>query len=696
MRARISTSARAGLAAGLLCSAASPAFGGICGTTITQSVVLQADETCAAGGVTVGADRLTIDLGGHTLSGPGVFGPVGIDVGAFSGVTIKNGTVGQFDNGVVTAPAGAPHLKLSGVTWIDNVENGAVVGTTDVSIDRCAFLNNAVVGLRLAAQSGKVTNSVAAGNGVIGLLILSGKVTIAKVTSADNGRGINTVFPAVARIQGGRFLHNSDWGVRLESASTLSGSTVIGSGMDGVIVTSAGAEIAGNLIAGNAGSGVNVSGATETTVMKNRIVGNHADGVHVDAVSVDTLVEGNTAVGNGGEGYSIASASTTLTKNVANANSDTGVSAGSVIDGGGNTARANGAGGCSGVACPAVFVGKPGTTTPICGMAVTASIKLDTDSPICTGSAGLIVDADHVTIDLNGHTLRGDQSAAHAGIAVGSHARVTIEDGVVENFATGISSTGAGLKLVNVELRANGQDGADLTGDGIAVSKSTFVLNGMGGLRIDGGLAPKVSASFFVANGADGLDDVGSGATLSALTAAGNTAGGVLLSDAGVAHLKASTLAGNGDVGLGILEPPSATTTVAKNVIVGNHAQGIDAPGAGTKIVLDANLIGGNLRDGIKIAPSTATFSITKNSLFGNVMEGLLIDIGVAGAVVKGNAAVGNGQVGIDVGVSGVTLAKNVADENEIGIALSAGNTDGGGNTAHGNTEFQCLGIACP
>ena len=192
-----------GLTVGLSCSVANPAIGAVCGTTIMQSIVVQADETCASGnGITVGADGVTIDLGGHTLRGSGSSTPVGIDTGAFSGVTIKNGVVGVFGLGIVSTPPGA-HLRLSGVTSIDNAGDGAHIGAIDISIDRCAFLNNPGIGLRLTPQSGKVTNSVAAGNGGIGLAIIAGTLTISKFTSADNGRGADIVFPAVARIQGG-------------------------------------------------------------------------------------------------------------------------------------------------------------------------------------------------------------------------------------------------------------------------------------------------------------------------------------------------------------------------------------------------------------------------------------------------------------------------------------------------------------
>jgi parallel beta-helix repeat protein len=687
------------LAAGLLCSAASPVHAGVigvvCGTTVTKSIVLQADETCSHDGITIGADTVTIDLGGHTLHGPGAAGTIGIDVGTHSGVTIKNGTVFLFGTAITTG-ASAPHLKLSDVTASASVAEGANLVTTDVAIDRCAFVANGGEGLRLAAQSGKVSNSIAAGNAATGYLIVAGAATMTKVTSADNGRGIDVANGATVRIQGSRFLHNQSWGVLLESGGTISGSTMIGNAADGVMVRNFDATLTGNLIAGNVQNGINLNGSANTTVTKNRVVGNHADGIHVDAGATDAVLESNTVVGNGGEGLSIASASTTLTKNVANANTNSGVNAGAAIDGGGNTAHANGDAACSAVVCPPAFVGKPGTTTPVCNQPVTTSIKLNDDSPVCTGSSGLIVGADHVTIDLNGHMLRGDGSVGHAGIVVGSHVKVTIQNGMVQNFNTGVSSVGNGLKLVNVELRGNAQDGADLLGDGIAVSKSTFVLNGGAGLHLAGGAAPKVSASFFVANGADGLHDFGTGGTLSSLTAAGNVAHGVFLADPAAGHLSGSTLADNGGAGLDLPGVDMATSTIAKSTIVGNQAEGVLGPGAGSTFVFDANLIGGNLLDGLKLGPSSAGLVVTKNSLFGNGKNGLIISPVIDSGLVKSNMAVGNGQGGIELDVAGVTFTKNIADANVDGIFAVDGDINGGGNEARGNTENQCSGnIVC-
>ncbi len=81
-----------------------------CGETITESLRLISDLNCTRDGLTLGADNLVLDLGGHTISGPGK-GPwvwpdparssVGIHVSGRKGVVIKNGRVKGFATGIL-------------------------------------------------------------------------------------------------------------------------------------------------------------------------------------------------------------------------------------------------------------------------------------------------------------------------------------------------------------------------------------------------------------------------------------------------------------------------------------------------------------------------------------------------------------------------------------------------------------------
>jgi len=70
----------------------------------------------------------------------------------------------------------------------------------------------------------------------------------------------------------------------------------------------------------------------------------------------------------------------------------------------------------------------------LCGATILEDLKLDQDLA-CTG-AGLIVGADGIKIDLNGHTIGG--SGSDVGIAVTGRTDISIAGGTVRNFAVGV------------------------------------------------------------------------------------------------------------------------------------------------------------------------------------------------------------------------------------------------------------------
>ena len=74
-----------------------------CGQTVLVSTVLDGDVgPCPAGGIVIGADNITLDLGGHQVSGsPGTGDGTGIRIAGRTGVTVTNGGVTNFDAGVV-------------------------------------------------------------------------------------------------------------------------------------------------------------------------------------------------------------------------------------------------------------------------------------------------------------------------------------------------------------------------------------------------------------------------------------------------------------------------------------------------------------------------------------------------------------------------------------------------------------------
>ncbi|MDF5757218.1 right-handed parallel beta-helix repeat-containing protein [Spongiactinospora sp. TRM90649] len=69
-----------------------------CGDTLTGSVTLTADLTCAGHALTVDADNVTIDLNGHEIIGNGTGNA--ITVRARKGISVSNGVIRNFANGV--------------------------------------------------------------------------------------------------------------------------------------------------------------------------------------------------------------------------------------------------------------------------------------------------------------------------------------------------------------------------------------------------------------------------------------------------------------------------------------------------------------------------------------------------------------------------------------------------------------------
>jgi parallel beta-helix repeat protein len=239
-------------------------------------------------GIVVGADNITLDLNGHTVFGAGTIGTgegAGVYVLRRTGVTVKNGTVRNFDGGVVIE--GGSANTVTGITASDNI--GAV------AISR--YADGIAV---LSSTDNRIIGNTTHHNGP-----LSG-IGVYSAVNNEHPRGTTGVSRANL-ISGNQVTDNNlprsqtindDDGIRIETQSvfnTITNNRVTGSGLDGIAIFSFTPDntITNNAVFGNGflnpfrrrGDGIRVFGGSDrTTVQGNQVIGNAANGIILHGV----------------------------------------------------------------------------------------------------------------------------------------------------------------------------------------------------------------------------------------------------------------------------------------------------------------------------------------------------------------------------------------------------------------------------
>jgi hypothetical protein len=205
------------LAALVLVTVAPEANGGggtpitTCGQTVTTNAVLTVNLSCTGNGVVVGASGITIDLKGFTIRGDGdSASDEGIDVsGGFDSVSVKNGVVRTFGNGVYANAA--DRLRVTGIVSSGNLSDGFSLSGASVSVTSSAAYGNGQVGIFVLGDHAQVKSSIGSGNNE-GIQVIG---DFAKVTSAQ---AVGNAFDGI-NIQG-----NSG----VVKSSTASGNSFVG------------------------------------------------------------------------------------------------------------------------------------------------------------------------------------------------------------------------------------------------------------------------------------------------------------------------------------------------------------------------------------------------------------------------------------------------------------------------------------
>ncbi len=295
-----------------------------CGATLTTDTVLHADLTrCTGTALAIGADGVTLDLRGHRVEGA-------IVASGRANVAVRNGLVQgdvRFER-VRGATVRRLHVRRGSIQCLRSA--GCTISRNLVSRGGIAIVQS---------ESG-IANHVR-GNvvgGAPGAGIAANRTDTTSITGnvvRDSGTGIETSHAADLRI----------------ARNVLTGNS--GDGLSGSFGSAA--TILRNVIASNAGDGISLrTWGGDTLIARNIVYRNRRNGIFGAAVAHWSVIR-NVAARNAEAGIAVTGAveDATLARNRARRNGGLGIDAApGVSDGGGNRARANGAGAqCAGIVC---------------------------------------------------------------------------------------------------------------------------------------------------------------------------------------------------------------------------------------------------------------------------------------------------------------------------------------------------------
>jgi parallel beta-helix repeat protein len=345
-----------------------------------------------------------------------------------------------------------------------------------------------------------------------------------------------------------------------------------------------------------------------------------------------------------------------------------------------------------------------------CGETITVDTTLESDLIDCP-SNGIVIGADDITLDLNGHTVDGNgkpvkkcpkNEPCDIGLVNDGHDGVTMSNGSVREFGTGVFVGRARHnRVLGIASSRN-----DFFGIVLAESARSLVRDSSGsnnpapdgdGLGLFGSHDIRILNNSFRRNAQLGIHVVDSSDNL----------------------IKGSLFFRNGDFGI-LME--GERNQVRGNRCVRNGTCVIVAPGnrnviARNRLSRDGsgigiekgrgNLVAGNVvvgarRQGIYLGLNEPAIGGVGTVVRGNVVRGSGADAFTVRkaddrSLLKGNIARGAGDDGFDIENASTKLTGNRAVRNaDLGIEAAFGVIDGGGNKAGGNgNPLQCRNVFC-
>jgi parallel beta-helix repeat protein len=348
-----------------------------------------------------------------------------------------------------------------------------------------------------------------------------------------------------------------------------------------------------------------------------------------------------------------------------------------------------------------------------CGDTITSDTTLHKDLVNCPNN-GIMIGADGITLDLNGHTIDGDGTPAagcdpitefcDTGVVNFRHDGVTVKHGSMRQFAAGVNfGKVRHNRLLGISASRNEAIGFQFFNSSRILvrncsGKRTSPRHEGTGIGVFDSRHVRIVNSSFRHNGevgiriADSTRDLIKGNLL-----ARNRLFGIILGNSDHNQVRRNRLVRNGG---GITLGPGSNNLITRNYVFRGR-EGIRIEKGHGNLVAH-NLVTHTHHAGIQLGIRHLFIGGAHNVVRENVVKDTHVDGFLVGkkdrhSRLKGNLARGSGDDGFDVESRSAKLTKNRAVRNrDLGIEAVRGVIDGGGNIArHNGDPRQCTNIVC-
>ena len=336
-----------------------------CNETITADTTLDGDlVNCPNNGIVIGADDVTLDLNGHTIDGDGTpavgcdpqveFCDIGVVNDGHDGVTMRDGSVRQFEYGVFVG--GARHNRVVDISSSGNRFFGFVLGGSARSVVRNSSGNRNLApdgdGLGLfGSDHNRIVQSSFRNNAQLGIHVVDSTGNLIKENLISRNSDFGILMEADRnQVRRNRCARNDTCIIVAPGNRNVIARNHVFRGQAGIAVElGRGNRVARNVVARAHGTGIYLAlshppiGGADNLVRRNRVKGSGDDAFLVREKDHRSRLKHNVAIRAGDDGFDVGSHTTKLAGNRALRNADLGIEAvRGVIDGGGNRASGNG------------------------------------------------------------------------------------------------------------------------------------------------------------------------------------------------------------------------------------------------------------------------------------------------------------------------------------------------------------------